>query len=251
MAPSLTSKRLPRIYCATQLITGAKVKLDPQASKRLLRVLRLRPGAKIKVFDGQGNEFIGTLTTQEDGSTACITLEENTTNTSESPLLIHLGQGISRGDKMDYILQKAVELGVHEVTPLFTQFCEVNLDTERLEKRLEHWRAIIIHATEQCGRSYLPRLNPAVTLKHWLSQQQSGMRLFLTPSATQTLRDFSLTCAHISLAIGPEGGFSEEELCAAEHQGFRGWRFGPRILRTETAGLAAISALQTRWGDMG
>ncbi len=243
--------RLIRVYCSQPLSTGSEVILTPQTSHHLLQVLRLKSGAKLNVFDGRGNEFSAELMLEPKGQ-ARVLIAEKQASLSESPLHIHLIQGISRGEKMDYTLQKAVELGVSEITPLFTAFCEVKLNPERLEKRLEHWRMIMMNACEQCGRSYLPRLNAPAYFKAWIGGKgDSGdlLRLILTPTASQRLLNFDVNPTRVTLVIGPEGGFSEEELIIAQQQGFIGWRLGPRILRTETAGLAAISALQMHWGD--
>ena len=227
---------------------GLTIELDDKASNHLLRVLRLRPGAFVRIFNGKNTEFLAEL--QSAGKSAELVLTKSVETETESPLRIHLGQGISRGEKMDYTLQKAVELGVDSITPLFTEFTEVKLDAERLEKRMQHWQAIIIHACEQCGRSVLPELRLPQKLVNWLPRCDQSLKLMMHPENGNALSSFSCPELQLALLIGPEGGFADVEVSLAQRHGFVAWQFGPRILRTETAALAAIAALQSRWGDM-
>jgi len=241
--------RLTRIYSTEQLAVGREISLDAIASNHLLRVLRLKIGATLKVFDGNGHEYLANLVSDAKRH-AVIAITETTPSITESPLALHLGQGISRGEKMDYTIQKAVELGVQKITPLFTEYCGVQLSPERIENRMAHWQAIIINACEQCGRSYLPQLAKPVNLSQWLLENNSDLKLILEPSGDSHLNDLPRQNSAITLLVGPEGGFSEEEITLAKNHDFHAWRFGPRILRTETAAPAAIAVLQSHWGDI-
>ncbi len=175
----------------------------------------------------------------------------------ESPLRITLAQGISRGERMDYTLQKSVELGVSRIIPLSTERCGVKFDAKRAAKRLQHWQGVIISACEQSGRNDIPEILPTISLHAWLDahrvpcQQQEALRLLLHPRATQSLRQLTPPTGEISLLIGPEGGLSDNEIDMATQCGFEGIQLGPRVLRTETAGVAALAALQSYWGDLG
>ncbi|HEX5793474.1 MAG TPA: 16S rRNA (uracil(1498)-N(3))-methyltransferase, partial [Rheinheimera sp.] len=164
-------------------------------------------------------------------------------------LKIHLGQGISRGDRMDFAIQKAVELGVTEITPLFTERCGVKLDGERLAKRNEQWQKIAVSACEQSGRSIVPTVHPAINLQDWLAQQTKELKLTLHPRANDTIKTLTPN-SHLRLVIGPEGGFTDHEMQQTSNAGFQGIQLGPRVLRTETAALTAISALQLQFGDL-
>lgn len=241
--------RRTRIYCSPPFKTGDTITASLNASLHLLRVLRLRAGAAIEIFDGQGQAFSASLQKSE-GKLAVLAIHEPVAGIMPSPLQIHLGQGISRGDKMDYTLQKAVELGVHTVTPLFTEWSGVDLTKERAEKRLAHWRAVMIGACEQCGRNDLPELQAPMAMDAWLSQCQESLKLILEPEGGLRLGELSRTASSIALLAGPEGGFSPRERGLAQQHGFQALQLGPRVLRTETAALAAITALQCLFGDM-
>jgi len=242
--------RLTRIYLAENLTLGNHVFLDGRASNHVLRVLRLRVADPLVVFDGQGHEFSAEITAIHK-QLAQILLKESVIPIAESPLFIHLGQAISRGDNMDYSLQKAVELGVKTITPLLTERGGIKLTTERLDNKLVHWQQIIISACEQSGRAYLPQLVPAQTLSDWLKQQQEACKLLLHPGREKHLKIITPGNSQICLLVGPEGGFSDKEVALAEQCGFTTISLGPRILRTETAAPAAITAIQCFWGDMG
>lgn len=239
----------PRIFQAVSPLPGSEIELDEHACKHLIQVLRLRPGDAFILFNGQGQAWQARLKTA-DKRHACATVLEALSSHPESPLAIHLGLGISRGERMDYAIQKAVELGVSEITPLFTRYSMVKLDPARQQKRLEHWQSIIISACEQCGRNRLPVIHPVADNDVWLTAIDTDLKLSLAPTANQTLRDIHAQPASISLYIGPEGGLSEAEIKQAGQQGFQGIRLGPRILRTETAVVAALSAVQLKWGDL-
>ncbi len=238
--------RTTRIYHPGTLQQGATITLRLAAQRHLGTVLRLRPGAPLILFDGEGSVHLGVL--ENNGKAA---VREAIDDHSESPLAIHLLQGVSRGERMDYAIQKAVELGVTEITPLLTERCVVRLKGERAERRLQHWREIIINACEQCGRSRLPRLNPLTTLEQAAATPSSDLNLLLDPAGGKGPTELPRPAGKISLLIGPEGGLSDREIGQTQRAGFTPLRLGPRILRTETAALAAISALQVIWGDLG
>jgi 16S rRNA (uracil1498-N3)-methyltransferase len=243
--------RAPRIFVADRLDTGAEVVLAEAASNHLLRVLRLRPGAALTAFNGEGGEFDAVLKGVERDRVR-LAIGPFRPQNVESPLAITLAQGISRGERMDYTLQKAAELGAARIVPLTTAFCQVRLEGERLERRMEHWRGVMIGACEQCWRTLVPELSPVQPLSDWLAAERRSakpaLRLVFDPDGDRRLSDCERT-TRITLLIGPEGGLDGHEVQAAREAGFTAVRFGPRLLRTESAGPAAIAALQTLWGD--
>jgi 16S rRNA (uracil1498-N3)-methyltransferase len=241
---------LPRIHTVQPLQAGALVKLEPEASHHLSRVLRLDAGASIIVFNGGPSEFAASI---ESAARDCVNLRigDERFPVRESPLCIHLGQGISRGERMDYTLQKSVELGVTSITPLWVARTQIRLEGKRLEKRLEHWRGVIRSACEQSGRLRIPALQTAVTLDAWAAHLPADFRkLLLDPAADSSLRDQTTPEADVAILIGPEGGLDPAEICRARSLGFVGLKLGPRVLRTETAAVAALSVLQAFWGDL-
>ena len=253
--------RIPRIYYPEHLTCGNTVTLDENASRHLLRVLRLAPGATVIVFNGRGGEYEARL--DEIGNKlAAVTMERYIDCARESPLHIILAQGIARGERMDYTLQKAVELGVARIVPLFTDRCEVRLSGERLHRRLDHWRALMINACEQCGRTIIPDIDTPLPLMNWIGDLTSSQdvttspsapyKLVLDPRAAQSLSDIEAPHADNGILVltGPEGGLSDTEITRAEQSGFIRLRLGPRILRTETAPVAVLAALQSLWGDL-
>ncbi len=179
-----------------------------------------------------------------------VLLTERQVVENESPLNIHLGQGISRGDRMDFTLQKSVELGVNTITPLFTERCGVKLSGERLAKKRDQWQKIVISACEQSGRCAVPKVTDPVSLSDWFSQETSALKLNLHPRAKHSIMTLPQENQRVRLLIGPEGGLSDEEISQANNAGFIDILLGPRVLRTETAALTAISALQCRFGDL-
>lgn len=244
--------RIPRIHLSQTLAPGARLALDETASGHLLRVLRLKPGAALILFNGDGGEYEATLAAVENRA-AVVNVGQSVATGRESPLAITLAQGISRGERMDYTLQKSVELGVARIVPLETEFSQVRLAGERLERRRQHWQGVIASAVEQCGRTRLPELASVSPLAGWLaSDTDIGLRLVLDPAGDVTLSQLvAPTEGAVTLLVGPEGGLSDHEIARARHAGYRGLRLGPRILRTETAGIAALAALQAAWGDLG
>ncbi len=241
--------RLIRTYVDAPLAVGATVILSESATAHLVRVLRLGLGEACTVFNGEGADYDGHLVSVNKRG-AEVELMARREVDVESPLRITLVQGVARGEKMDWVLQKATELGVTAITPVFTERTEVKLDAERSEKRMQHWRGVIAAACEQCGRSRLPTLVAPVALRDWLvTGPATGW--YLNPKGENSLRDLPTDAQALTLVIGPEGGLSERDLGMLRASGFTGLRLGPRILRTETAGLAAIAAVQALRGDLG
>ncbi len=241
--------RLSRIYFSGPLNSGDDITLTDTLFNYVVRVLRLKPGTALILFNGNGGEFKATLT-EVNKKNALVTLGKHHDKECESPLRIILGQCISRGEKMDYTIQKAVELGVSEIVPLFSERCGVKLNQERLDKRLKHWQGVIISACEQSGRNHIPLLHEAITLSDWQQQLNASIKLVLAPSANNSLTTLQKPEQDAALLIGPEGGLSDAEINSSIEHGFVGIRLGPRILRTETAGLAALSIIQQQWGDL-
>ncbi len=242
----------PRIYLPLPLEPGSSVLLDERAKHHTVNVLRLKQGAKLILFNGTGNEYQATLS--KAGKQAEVIIEAITESNPESPLTIQLIQGIARGDRMDFAIQKAVELGVKQITPVFTQRSVSKLDEKRQQKRLNHWQGILISACEQSGRCVLPQLDAPTTFNNWLESQSIQDDIvnsfILDPGASFGLNHIQHSNKKISLIIGPEGGFTDEELLTASNKGHQRLYLGPRILRTETAGIAAIAAIQASIGDL-
>lgn len=241
--------RVPRFYCDPPLALGARVALPPDAAHHAIRVLRMAEGDPLRLFDGAGGEFQGrVLRIEKQALTALV--EAGLDNDRESPLRIVLAQGISSGERMDYTLQKAVELGVTAIRPVQTERSVVKLSGERAAKRIQHWQSVVISACEQCGRSVVPEVHAIGGLGAWLaSETADACRIVLVPDAERRLADLPRPAVPIVLLAGPEGGLADGELESAQLRGFLPIRLGPRILRTETAALAAMSAMQTLWGD--
>ena len=240
---------IPRLLVPQQLAAGSDITVEGQSAHHVTHVLRMRRGAVIRIFDGAGNEHHAVLA---DIGRGRITLQigADIPGDRESALHIILAQGIARHDRMDLILQKAVELGVRTIQPLWLQRSQSHLKGERLEKRLQHWQGVIIGACEQCGRNTLPQLLPPAGLPEWLETLSADLlKLLLQPDGSETLHSLTRPAGGITLLAGPEGGLNPDEQSLARSLGFTGIRLGPRILRTETAALAAIAGLQTLWGD--
>lgn len=240
--------RIPRIYTPQPLSQGAELELEEQASRHLLKVLRLETGAELILFNGRGGEYRGRIS-EAGKKCARVRVAEFSATDRDSPLHTHLYIGISRGDRFDFVLQKATELGVTEITPLFTERCEVKLKGERLEKKLLQWRHLTLSACEQCQRNIPPLLHSAQHYSQALQACGEELRLVLHHRAASALSDLASSPSSVALLIGPEGGLSEPEIDLAQRQGFVSTLIGPRVLRTETAPLVALSLLQARWGD--
>ncbi len=244
--------RIPRIYLPASLSTGQIIELDGQAAVHLTRVLRLRVGDALCLFNGEGGEFAAWLT-EVGRRTASIEVGEYSAREVESGLQLVLAQGVSRGERMDYTVQKAVELGVSCIVPLETSRTTVNLAGDRHDKRLAHWQGVVNAACEQSGRNRVPQVAPVQGFSDWLAEvaAEPGLKLVLHHRAEQSLQDLPPPDGPVTLLVGPEGGLSEAEIEAALANGFQPLRLGPRVLRTETAALAAMSVLQWLWGDFG
>ena len=228
------------------------MELDADRSRYLTRVLRLRGGDSLLVFNGGGDEFSATMLNAGKNS-ATLRIDEQTVAQTESKLRVHLVQAVSRGERMDFVVQKATELGVKRITPVLTEYGVVKLDSGRAEKRRDHWQKVAASACEQCGRVRLPLVEAPVTLKEWFGNAPANVdaQLILKPGAAMPLAAISAPPTKVCLLIGPEGGFSDNEYEDAEVVGFRPVAIGPRILRTETAAIAALAILQSLWGDLG
>lgn len=241
--------RIPRIYLPSPLILGQSIELTDHAFQHAIKVLRLKQDAKLILFNGEGVEVTATVETINKKNASVIVTEE-LHSTPESNLSIHLALGISKGERMDFAIQKAVELGVTEITPLFTEHCVVNLDEKRTQKRLQHWHGIIVSACEQSGRNILPILNTTNTLMKW-ADTINDLSLLFDPLAASTLKTITPDENQINIVIGPEGGLSNQEISELEkRKNFQAVKFGPRVLRTETAAVSAITAAQLLWGDL-
>lgn len=242
--------RTIRIHVELPLSEGAEVSLPAQAAEHVNRVLRLPAGAAISLFNGDGHDYESVLV-HVGKREVTAQIEAVASVPSESPLRLTLAQAVVRGEKMDLIVQKATELGVARIVPLLTERSEIKLDAARAEKRLMHWRAVVASACEQSGRARLPEVVPTVALSTWLDSLSAdhGLRLALLPQATQAARELHFVNGCGLLVVGPEGGLGERDIAALSGAGFSGLRLGPRILRTETAGLAALAALQALHGD--
>lgn len=239
--------RLSRTHVDAPLAPGAVVTLSENATGHLVRVLRLGLGDACLVFNGDGADYEARLVSLGKRGAEVEVMARHAVD-NESPLRITLAQAIARGEKMDWVLQKATELGVAAVVPLLTERTEVKLDAERSEKRSAHWRGVVVAACEQCGRARVPSIAAPLTLRDWLAGL-AAPGWYLDPEAELGVRE--LEPGELTLVIGPEGGLGERDLAALRAAGFRGLRLGPRILRTETAGVAALAALQALHGDLG
>ncbi len=239
----------PRFFCSAALAPGAIVNLPDNAAHHVARVLRMQEGDVLALFDGNGSDFIGEI--QRIGKNEVVVkISAAIPKENESPLRVTLAQAISGSDRMDFTLQKAVELGVSAIQPLATERSVVKLSGERAEKRREHWQGVVIAACEQSGRATVPPVAPIAAMPEWLGRSNPfPARLMLSPLASQRLHDLPAPAGEICLLIGCEGGLSPQEQQAAAHCGFVPVRLGARVLRTETAALAALAAMQTLWGD--
>lgn len=242
---------MTRVFVDAPLAEGATVRLPDTAAGHLLRVLRLGVNDACVLFNGDGFDYPARIVAAGKRD-ASVELGAPTAPGNESPLRIVLLQAVARGEKMDWIVQKATELGVHGMVPVLSERSEVKLEGERADKRVAHWRSVAASACEQSGRAQLPEIGAIMPLSAALATlPQQGVRLLLDPEADALGTRMPLTNhGLVVLAIGPEGGWSPRDIAALSAAGFDGLRLGPRILRTETAGIAAIAALQARYGDL-
>lgn len=238
----------PRFYCALALAAGQTLTLPAETFHHAVRVRRLRVGDELILFGGDGREAHAELVAiHRDAADAAISAVA--TADRESPLHVTLLQGLSAGDRMDYTLQKAVELGVGAIVPVTTQRSVVRLDRDRADKRIAHWRQIVIGACEQSGRNRVPEVLPVVSLAQGLTAVLAAQRFVLSFEGGGRLRDIAAATGAIALLAGPEGGLTADEERAARDAGFAPLSLGPRVLRTETAAVAALAAMQALWGD--
>lgn len=239
--------RVPRLYTAQSLSANSTVLLVDDAAHYIAKVLRLRPEDYVKLFNGSDGEFEGRIIAV-DKKSVTVQLEEGLAGGADPTLAIHLGLGLSRGERMDYAIQKATEAGVSSITALLTERCEVKLKGERIDNRMSHWERIAISACEQSGRCTVPTIEPPLSLADWLALPRSGASFVLDHRGEQGFPALEKPKA-ITFLIGPEGGLSDEEVKLAQDNAFSGLRIGPRVLRTETAPVVAISIAQHLWGD--
>jgi 16S rRNA (uracil1498-N3)-methyltransferase len=237
-----------RFHAALPLVAHSEITLPDEVTHHLVRVLRSEVGTRFFLFNGEGGMHEAELT-EAGKKNAKARLLDFHADDRQSPLHTHLGQVMSKGDRMDYAIQKATELGVTEIMPLSSERCELRLrGEERADKKLEHWRRVAISACEQCGRNRLPVIHEPQPLESWLAASASELRLVLAPTAAQGLPG-NTRAQSVSLLVGPEGGLSAAEITTAEKAGFLPWQLGPRVLRTETAPVAALAVLQSLLGD--
>ncbi len=239
-----------RLFVSGALINGAELELDGDRARYLGKVLRARVGDPVTVFNGEGPEWPATVMRISKSSVG-LELGESFDSGTESPLKIHLVQGISRGDRMDFVVQKATELGVKRITPVLTEYGVVKLNPDRAEKRREHWQKIATSACEQSGRTRLPLIDTPVPMKNWFGDKPEKVdaELILVPGVSSPLASIPAPETKVCVLIGPEGGFSDAEYGDAEVSGFKAVSLGPRVLRTESAAIATLAVLQSLWGD--
>jgi len=251
-APVDLDKSLTRIYFSGQLAAGAEVTLPPDQAHHVTRVLRMQAGDRLTLFNGDGVDYAGVITLAAKGETRA-RIEAAHAAVKESPLAIVLVQGVSRGERMDYTVQKAVELGVARIEPVLTRRSVVRLEVERARQRQAHWQAVAVGACEQCGRSRVPEVTVPQPLADWLAgwaARSGGVQgLLLDPASGLRLRELPRPSGAVVLLVGPEGGLADEERRGALAAGFTGVTLGARVLRTETAAMAALAAMQALWGD--
>jgi len=240
--------RIPRIHTEAPLTSGNSVELDEAPSRHLAKALRMEAGRELILFNGRGGEYQATISAI---TKKCVTVIVGKPKSDDrrSPLTIHLGIGLSKGDRFEWVLQKAAELGVSHITPLFTERSEVKLNGPRLDKKMASWQQVLISACEQCQLNIVPQLFPPSRLAPWLETREEQKRFVLHHRTDEQL-DATQQVDSAALLVGPEGGLSSDEINLAEQQSFQALRLGPRVFRTETAPLAAISILQYLWGDL-
>lgn len=242
--------RQVRIYQAGDYQMGEQLRLTEEAGQHVGVVLRMQPGEHITLFNGKNTEFLAQIL-EAHKKRVTVLVETQSTSNRESPLAIHLAQAISKSERMEIVVQKAVELGVASITPLITEHLARKFDTaEKLAKKQQQWQAIAVSACEQCGRNQIPPIHSPLPLSVFLTQQQFTHRFVLHPAQALHWRDYPPPQGEVVLLIGPEGGLSEEEFARTKEARFAPLTLGPRILRTETAAIAGLSIMQALWGDL-
>ena len=243
---------LTRLFIRSDLQSGQELQLDGEQAKYLGRALRLRVGDALSVFSAESGEFAAKIISIGK-SIAQVEVGEAIPSATESPLKVHLVQGVSRGERMDVVVQKATELGVKRISPVLTEYAMVKLDGSRANKRREHWQKIAESACEQSGRTRPPLIDEPLPLKTWFGAKTSeaDVDLILKPNASTPMASLKAPKRKVCLLIGPEGGFSDNEYEDADVSGFTAVSLGPRVLRTETAAIAAVTVAESLWGDLG
>ncbi len=241
--------RIPRFYIEHNLLVEDVVNLPNELAHYMTNVLRLKVGSPIVLFNGDGSDYPAEIIDIHK-RTASVLVNSQISLNVESPLHLHLGQGVSKGDRMDIALQKAVELGVTEITPIITENCNVKLDAERWEKKHASWQKLIISACEQSQRNVIPKLHMPITMQQWLGQSSELDKIILSPGAKTYLSSLTKPQKGFRIVIGPEGGLSEQEIYTATETGYIATNIGSRILRTETAAIASLAILQSHFGDI-
>ena len=243
--------RIPRIYHPESLEYQMQCQLSEDAANHVGRVLRMVEGEQLELFDGS-NHIYPAIITESNKKSVKVNILGRELSDKESNLKIHLGQVISRGERMEFTIQKSVELGVNVITPLWSERCGVKLDDERMDKKIQQWQKIVIAACEQCGRNVVPEIRPLMKLQDWCAEDDGAIKLNLHPRAQHSIKTLPMIPKDgVRLLIGSEGGLSEQEIVQTQQKGFTEILLGKRVLRTETASLAAISALQIYFGDLG
>lgn len=242
--------RITRVFLPQSLVSGESIQINDESAHYILTVLRLKAGYSLVVFNGEGGEYQATITDLGRKKSLTLLIGEHQFRDSESSIQTTLAVGISRGERMDYAVQKAAELGVTTISPLLTEYCVVKLNSQQAERRHSHWQRIAEHACEQCGRTVVPRIDYPVNLIDWLAQPRQGCRLLFHPDHSQPLTQIITVDQQFHLLIGPEGGFSDAECVHAIAADFQPVSIGPRVLRAETAVVAALTSIQLRWGDL-
>ena len=243
--------RIPRIYHPESLEYQMQCQLSEDAANHVGRVLRMVEGEQLELFDGS-NHIYPAIITESNKKSVKVNILGRELSDKESNLKIHLGQVISRGERMEFTIQKSVELGVNVITPLWSERCGVKLDGERMDKKIQQWQKIVIAACEQCGRNMVPEIRPLMKLQDWCAEDDGAIKLNLHPRAQHSIKTLPMIPKDgVRLLIGSEGGLSEQEIVQTQQKGFTEILLGKRVLRTETASLAAISALQIYFGDLG
>lgn len=240
--------RTPRLFSDQPLLVSTEVVLEGSAAQYLGKVLRARVGDTVILFDGQGQQGTATIKAIAKHSVSA-QLDTITTPQTESSLQTHLGLCLSKGDRFDWAIQKATELGVGSISPLYSTRVDFTVPPERLAKRLSHWQHIVTSACEQSGRVRIPTVNAPTSLTHWVSETLADVKLVLHCDVHGT-SPLAAKPQSVALLIGPEGGLTDEEVATAERHHFQPWQLGPRILRTETAPVVALSVIGAQWGDM-
>lgn len=240
--------RISRFYEPGDWLPGQTVMLDEGNAHQIIHVLRLKENYQLKLFNGDNQEADAIITALSRHKVT-VQIQSVKAISRESHLITHLGQAISKGDRMDFTIQKAVELGVSEIHPIISSRTEVKLKGERLDKKMAHWEKVIISACSQCGRNQLPKLHRPVLLGDWVAHHATGTKILMDLAGEASLKKVQLT-APVSILVGPEGGLEVDEIELAKNKGFQGVQLGPRVLRTETAALTILSSLQLLAGDL-